>query len=266
MRPIISLTPKQLPRDFKALLRPSYQAVTLGDWTLFRAPDIHRSETAYFTASAPMPAEYWVLTRKGQVWMSLTPLEMQSQGYHARLANGNVVVMGLGMGTLVYNLLRNPKVTSITICEREQEVVELLMLAAPWFNEAVKSGRVELHINDALNFHPGSIKPDVLLVDIWRGLGSPQAEADVMQIQHNVGAGHVGWWGQELALVLWIYQKYDMLNLTFRRDHTEAYETYLGFKLLGGAHQNYPTMLRAASINVVAAMMNGSIRYSPGQA
>jgi len=117
--------------DFNPLLCPPYQAATVGKWRLFSAATIPVPVAGYFTVHAPMPAEYWVLEKNAVVWMSLTPMEMESQGHHARLATGHVVVMGLGMGALVYNLLLNPLVTRITVCELEPDVVSLLKMAAP---------------------------------------------------------------------------------------------------------------------------------------
>ena len=38
------------------------------------------------------------LHRGGDVWMSLTPLEMESQALGIEAARGHVVIMGLGMG------------------------------------------------------------------------------------------------------------------------------------------------------------------------
>ena len=252
-------------KEFKPLTCPPYQPAKVGDWTLFRAPDHHGDVAAYFTLNAPMPQEYWVLTKNAQVSMSLTPSELQSQGYHARLASGNVMVMGLGMGALVFNLLRNPRVNHITVCEYEADVVSLLKCGASWFDEAIKSGKVDVSIADAFHYVPQGPHPDTLLVDIWRGVGSPQSEADVMRIQSNICAGTVAWWGQELALVSWIYSNYDQSHrFPFRRDHAAAYEKHLGFSLLGANHQNYPSMVRAAATNVSIIMKSQELDQRRG--
>lgn len=247
-----------LPKEFRALVCPTYLPGdhTLGDWHLFRAPTVDGSAPAYFTPHAPMPREYWVLTRNGETWMSLTPMELQSQGHHARLAAGEVLVLGLGMGALVYNLLRNPNVTAITVCEREPEVVTLLTQAAPWFATAVQSGRVEIQVMDAFTYRSTRGKPETLLVDIWPGLGNSQAEPDVLLLHRTIGARQVGWWGQELAFWDWVSENIpgqDRIRL--RKDHAAAYEKHLGFPLLGANLPYYPEVARAAARIVAVTMM-----------
>jgi hypothetical protein len=260
MKSLFTFTPKTLPPAFKALDCPWFQPASVGPWTIFQAPGCQELVAAYFTNGARLPDKYWVLTRKNRVWMSLTPVELQSQGYHARLASGNVLVMGLGMGAVVFNLLRNPKVSHITVCEREREVVTVLTQAAPWFAAAVKSGKVTLNICCALAFKPAADqKFETLLVDIWTALGQSWAESDVVAMQKRVGAGQVGWWGQELSLVGWVYENYDDGNrMPFRRDHAQAYEKHLGFRILGSQHPNYPSLLLAAATNVAAVMVHKS--------
>ena len=246
---------KPLPPEFNALLLPPYQEATHGDWKLFKAPNIRVPVPAYFTHVAMMPAENWVLMKHYTIWMSLTLMEMQSQGHHARLAHGQVVVMGLGMGALVYNLLANPLVTRITVCEREADVVALLQVAAPWFEQAIQSARLEIHIVDAFEYRPRGAMPDVLLADIWSGMGTEQAEPDVLQIWRHVPARTVGWWGQELAAVSWIYSRYDKRNrFPMHRGHVKAYEKYLGFDLVAGNHPQYPAMLKMAATSATLAM------------
>lgn len=45
---------------------------------------------------------------------------------HAALYEGHVLVAGLGLGLIVYALAANPKVKSITVIEREPDVIELV--------------------------------------------------------------------------------------------------------------------------------------------
>jgi hypothetical protein len=245
----------QLPTEFKALDYPAYEEAALGRWKIFQAPTIAVPVAAYFTTVAAMPAANWVLMKNHTVWMSLTPMEMQSQGYHARLAAGHVVVMGLGMGALVFNLLQNPRVTKITVCELEPEVVELLKMAAPWFAQACQSGHLEIHVGDAFEFKIKGGIPDLLLVDIWAGMGNSRSESDVLRITQNVPARTVGWWGQELAIVDWIHEKFDAPNrFPFRREHVQSYERRLGVHLLGSNHSQYPAMIRKAATSATLAM------------
>jgi len=257
-------TKPQISSAFNPLLCPPYQAATVGKWRLFSAATIPVPVAGYFTVHAPMPAEYWVLEKNAVVWMSLTPMEMESQGHHARLATGHVVVMGLGMGALVYNLLLNPLVTRITVCELEPDVVSLLKMAAPWFAAAVQSGQVEIHIGDAFNFIPTGNKPDTLIVDIWPKMG-PRGETDTIKIQTNVNAGQVGWWGQEISYGSWVAKTFPSKQPPVcHKGQAAAYEQHLGFKLLGAQHKNYPTIARQANLTLAKifnAQATGQIHF-----
>jgi hypothetical protein len=116
MNSIFRFTHKNLPKEFRPLVCPPLQAAEAGPWRIFRGPPTDSLIAAYFTNGAPMPTDFWVLQKNGAVMMSLTPVELQSQGYDARVAKGKVLVAGLGMGAVVYNLLKNPAVTAITAC------------------------------------------------------------------------------------------------------------------------------------------------------
>ena len=57
--------------------------------------------------------------------MSLTPHEIESQELGFLHASENVVIMGLGMGWIAANSALNPKVTQVTVVERDPDVIRL---------------------------------------------------------------------------------------------------------------------------------------------
>jgi len=240
------------PKEFRPLVPPPYAPAAVGRWSIAEAPPERRRHVlGYFRNRLPMPDRNWCLRRGGEVWMSQTPMELESQGYHARMAAGHVLVCGLGMGTLVYNLLRNPKVERVSVLEKELDVVRLLEAAAPWFKEErFRTGsRLSVRVCDALEFVPGKVfragNPDLLLVDVWRRLGEDGTEADVLKIQANVRAERVGWWGQELDLVSWLQANGNRLPLT--GGDVARWQAHLGFKVLGAEHPYYPALALAAA-------------------
>ena len=260
MKQLFAFSQNTLPKEFRGLSCPHYTEAAAGPWRIFRAPDTSRLVQSYFTNGATMPREYWVLKRGDNVWMSLTPMELQSQSHHAWFAHGNVVVMGLGMGAILFNLLKNPKVGSITVVEREQAVVDLLRQSAPWFDASVATGKIIVCMGDAFRYTPpnGAVV-DTLIVDLWTAMGQQRTQSDVLKIQNNVRATHIGWWGQELSIVSWVYQHYDeQTRIPFRRDHVASYEIAHGFKVLGAQHSAYPSLMLAASINAAAGTMQQS--------
>ena len=245
-----------LPKEFTPLITPQYKTASLEDWSLFQcnAQNHPRKVLAYYRNNVDLPRNYWVLTQNETVWMSLTPMELESQGYHGRMATGHVVVAGLGMGALVHHLLNyNSKVTKVTVVETNPKVVEILALATDWF---VPGKRLEVVIGDARQFVPNQTI-DTLIVDIWPGLGQPNAASDVQAIQNNVRAKIVGWWGQELSLVSFWHDSGGCLPLTHEilRNHEKS----VGFPILGYKHPLYKKLAFVAALNVATVMRQQQI-------
>lgn len=137
-----------------------------------------------------------------ETWMSLSPLEIESQSIAPRHARGHTVVMGLGMGWVAINIALNPAVGRVSVIERDPEVIALFS----WSNaleglpiEVVN--KIDIIQADALEWRPPSgLAVDFLYVDIWRTLEEPQSVSDVRRMQANVAAKKVYYWGQELTL------------------------------------------------------------------
>jgi hypothetical protein len=137
-----------------------------------------------------------------ETWMSITPLEVESQELGYRHAFGHTVVMGLGMGWVAANCALNPCVSRVTVVERDAQVIRLIEDSGA-FDALPDAARRKLHIvaADALEWRPGPQGPvDFLYADIWLQLAEPQALADVRRMQANVQARQVYYWGQEIAL------------------------------------------------------------------
>ena len=54
-------------------------------------------------------------------WMSITPLEIESQEIGIRLAHGRALIFGLGMGWAAAAMAANPAVSAVTIVERDPQ-------------------------------------------------------------------------------------------------------------------------------------------------
>jgi len=137
-----------------------------------------------------------------ETWMSITPLEVESQELGYRHAFGHTVVMGLGMGWIAANCVLNPRVTRVTVVERDPEVIRLIE-ASGAFESLPDAARRKLAIvaGDALEWRPGTDDPvDFLCADIWLQLAEPGALADVRRMQAHVRARQIYYWGQEIAI------------------------------------------------------------------
>ena len=82
---------------------------------------------------------------KWEVWMSLTPHEVESQELGYRYAFGNVVIMGLGMGWIAANAALNPEVTAVTVVEQDPDVISLFQDSGA-FDSLAASARSKISI------------------------------------------------------------------------------------------------------------------------
>ena len=100
---------------------PEYsEASNGGGWKLEKkTPPMIRG---YFNGLQIPKNDNWVLTKDNTFWMSLTPMETESQAPHAAAATGHTVIMGFGMGMLAYNVPKKPEVTKVTVIEIDPEV------------------------------------------------------------------------------------------------------------------------------------------------
>jgi len=159
--------------------------------------------------------------------MSITPMEVESHLIHASLAKGDVLVCGLGMGYIVYKLLQNPEVTSITVVEKCANLIENFptIVDGDWY----KDPKVTIVNHDALTYtHPQPI--DYLYVDISDVLFSEKTLAWTQTIQQNIQASEVGFWGQELELI-YVARKEGISPLFIDENLLEVAQTSWGMPL-----------------------------------
>ena len=174
---------------------PSYRAGHIGNWRLER--QVQPVLRGYFRG-LQYAGENWLLTRGDRVWMSLSPLEVESLAPHVPHMRGHVVIAGLGMGLALYNALLRPAVRRVTVVERDPEVIALFdaIRGAEW----PFPNRAAIERGDALMWR--SPEPvDYLYADIWDRLGSPEAAADMRTMCRNLRPKAAGFWGMEANFV-----------------------------------------------------------------
>jgi hypothetical protein len=178
---------------------PEYRPVTLGHWALKNVSLI--TQNGYFQEWQGIE-EMDALFYDELTWMSTARDEIDSQAPHVATAFGHVVVMGAGMGVVVYNLLPMPQVERVTLVERDPQVIELLRQSTD-FDQWPGAEKLHVEIIDAFEYHPAQ-PVDHLYVDIWPTAGEAQVIAEIKRIQSQVRARQLGWWGQELHFVDWL--------------------------------------------------------------
>lgn len=140
-------------------------------------------------------------TTDGQAtWMSIVPVELESQEIGIAAAHGHTVVMGMGMGWCAANVALNPAVDRVTVVERDPDVLALLAeLGILDQLPAVARDKIAIVQADAFDWRPDGVI-DSLQIDIWPDITAPTRWADVERLQAGVGATSLYFWGQEMEL------------------------------------------------------------------
>ncbi|QMV75844.1 hypothetical protein HS961_18865 [Comamonas piscis] len=183
---------------------PLYQLGEQGAWRLLRGG--MGLDRGYYSGACIYGSTTALLRKNGQggwdTWMSLSPFEIESQELACLHAQGHTVVMGLGMGWVTANIALNPAVQRLTVVERDPEVIALFeQMQVLEGLPAEAAAKIHIVQADALQWRPAPQQPvDFLYADIWLQLAEPQALAEVQQMQANVQATQLYFWGQEWVL------------------------------------------------------------------
>lgn len=117
---------------------------------------------AIFNRSEYVPeGKYARLVIDGSVVMSDTDMEKRSNSHVIRNAHGNVLIAGLGLGMIILPLLEKPEVETITVIEKNQDVIKLVY---PY----LKSEKLRVINADIFEWKPDkTVKYDSIYFDIW---------------------------------------------------------------------------------------------------
>ncbi|MBO4668019.1 MAG: hypothetical protein J5666_07865 [Bacilli bacterium] len=121
------------------------------------------SQIGYF----PDKFSYLALTEGNNIWMSLNPNEIETMKPFINKGKGNVLVLGLGMGYVPYMLALKNCVTSITIVEKDQNIIDLFnTFIWPKFTNKEK---IKIVKDDALEYVKKQKEAtcDYIFADLW---------------------------------------------------------------------------------------------------
>jgi hypothetical protein len=184
-----------------SLWLPRYRAGVWGEWSL-RVVLVPGSR-GYWGETYPMLG-CAVLTgpvRDGDTtWMSIVPMEVESQEIGIAAARGHTVVLGLGMGWATANIALSPAVERVTVIERDSDVIALIADQGV-FDQLPSAARNKIVVvnADAFDWRP-DVAVDSLQADIWAKVVEPGKWDDVHRLQANIGASSLYFWGQEMEL------------------------------------------------------------------
>ena len=111
------------------------------------------------------PYSYLVLCEGNNIWMSLNPNEIETMKPFIEKGNGHVLVLGLGMGYVPFMLANKNNVKSVTIIEKDQEIINLFnKLIYPHF---LNKEKIKIIKDDAINYVSKNQKFDYIFADLW---------------------------------------------------------------------------------------------------
>ncbi len=112
------------------------------------------------------PFYYLAVYENDRLWMSITPNEIMTMKEPIEKAYGKVLTLGLGMGYYAYMTSLKDNVESVTIIEKDENVIELFKkIILPQFDHPKK---IRIIHSDAFSFlEQNALNYDFLFADIW---------------------------------------------------------------------------------------------------
>jgi hypothetical protein len=233
------------------LFRPVYRPTQGGRWRLDIAP---LCIAPGYWSGPQVVTNLAVLVRdEGEgrgvrTWMSMSPMEIESQELGCRAAFGHTVVMGMGMGWATANSALQPDVTAVTVVEFDPEVIAMIGEIGV-FEQLPHDAKAKITVvrGDALTYTP-DIPVDTLLADIWMPINGDGREDQVRAMRANTGASRVYFWGQEMVIARMARD----LGLSLEagdvgRASMGRIVAELGLPLIGPELRDYPEMTARAA-------------------
>lgn len=215
---------------------PPYQAQETESWKLAKGgPNEARG---WFSGITPLPDGIWILKRGETTWMSNSPLERESQYLPILAATGNVVVGGLGMGWVAWNMAIKTDVERVIVIEMDNELADAFptMLGMKSEDELP----FEIYRGNALTTtidDLGLQHVDLLYMDIWPNINQTEAPEDTKTAYGNIPADKVFWWTQELEIADFAGEKRDTHPgnpyVTVTKKDVKDYIKHIGLPLSG---------------------------------
>lgn len=136
----------------------------------------------------------------GEIWMSLTPMEIQSAALALYIAEGQVATGGLGMGYFALRAAAKAQVDHVTVFEQDPNVVEVF--------RQLHSHRPEY---EKISIVPGDVREtmknksfDFVFMDIYQSMLGESCIPDIELFMDNNDIQQYWFWGVEkLMHSLW---------------------------------------------------------------
>jgi hypothetical protein len=228
---------------YPSMPAPPYRMTESGRWRFYQAFVI--AAPGYFSGPRPLNWMTSLLVKDGITWMSLVPMEVESQMPHLANAHGTVVVCGMGLGLMAYAVSALKAVTKVIVVERDPEVIAMARLFTG-FDTWPQRHKVEIVQADACEFRFDGA--DFLYADIWPFYRMDTMVPDMQRMHRNIPTPKCGYWGQELDMVDHARAQGVALE-DFNARHVEDFCAATGLPLIGLEQDCYPLLCRQAAVN-----------------
>lgn len=200
MNAAASIDPVALLAPYRAnLWLPRYRAGRQGKWSLEIITALtSRGYWGEVHGISGIPILKGPVADGEVAWMSIVPMEMESQEIGIAEAHGHTVVLGLGMGWCAANVALRPSVTRVTVVERDPDVIALMedmgiLTQLP----ADIAAKITIVQADAFDWTPDA-HVDTLQADIWAWIVEPNKWDDVRALHARIRPDRLYFWGQEM--------------------------------------------------------------------
>ena len=104
----------------------------------------------------------------GVEWMAIKPNEIETMRDSIKKARGRVAVFGLGLGYYAYMVSEKEEVSSVTVIERDESVIELFKSEIlPQFKNRDKIKIIKIDALDFIKKRDNVVEFDYAFIDLW---------------------------------------------------------------------------------------------------
>lgn len=226
---------------------PNYKTGTFGEWELkkFNLP----LARGYFSGMTVPKNDNYLLMKGNSIWMSITPMEIDSQSMFIAAAKGTVVAGGLGMGWTIYNMAMKPEVDEVTVYEIDEQVIEIFFQTSDFDNWPCKD-KINIIRHDVKDPMILDEPVDLLYMDIWQKMNDSKAQPDTLVVCEKISAKRVGWWTMELDYINFMTNQGLSIGSANKETH-DAWVASTGLPLVTQDYPEWPHMAEVAATNVV---------------
>lgn len=184
-----------------------YSLTTLSyePYQLFPLDDLQVEDKNNFKENTPIGFfdnryEYLALLQNNRIWMSLNPNEINTMEPHIKLATGDVLVLGLGLGYFAFMCAIKSECKSITIIEKDQEIISLF--DKHLLKHFINKEKITIIKSDAIEYIRLHHNYDYIFADLWH---DPVDGANLyysLLLQEKEHALNISYWIEKSLLAM----------------------------------------------------------------